>query len=231
MTRTRLLVFAKAPQAGSVKTRLIPALGTEGAAALAKHMLAHTLSQALAAGTGPVELCMSPNPSDPAWGNIKVPDAVAQSAQGDGDLGQRMQRAFMRLTYPQTFSPQSWRGLSSTPERDNALQCDGVLLLGTDCPALDATLMRAAARGLSRHDAVLIPAHDGGYVLIGLKAPCPKLFECMPWSTAGVAMETLGRMAGMGLSVWKGPTLHDIDEPSDLHHLGALPLPPNVQAT
>lgn len=230
MTRIRLLVFAKAPQAGSVKTRLIPALGSDGAAALAKQMLAHTLYQALTAGTGPVELCMSPDPSDPAWRGIDVPDGVAQSAQGEGDLGQRMARAVLRLTSSQTSSPESLQGLPGTHRHGHALLCDAVLLLGTDCPDLNATLIREAAHQLSRHDAVLIPAHDGGYVLIGLKAPCPGLFESMPWSTAKVAAETLSRMAAMGLSVWEGPKLHDIDEPSDLPHLGVLHRPTWAQA-
>jgi len=76
-----------------------------------------------------------------------------------------------------------------------------------------------AERQLARHDAVLLPVADGGYILIGLKAPCPALFTDMPWSTPAVAAETLRRMAELGLRVWQGPTLHDIDEPADLARL------------
>ena len=93
------------------------------------------------------------------------------------------------------------------------------MAIGTDCPALSADHLMEVARQLERHDAVLLPASDGGYVLIGLQAPCPSLFTDMAWSTPVVAQETLRRMASLGLKVWKGPVLHDIDEPADLIHL------------
>ena len=195
---TRIVVFAKAPVAGFAKTRLIPALGAEGAANLARGMLSHTLAQALAAGAKAVELCMSPAPPDPAWQGVVLPSAVNQTAQGDGDLGERMNRA---------------------AERALALRQGPVLLIGTDCPALNAAQIKEAARQLAHHDAVLLPASDGGYVLLGLQAPCPGLFTDMAWSTPAVAQETLSRIARLGLSVWQGPTLHDIDEPSDLTYL------------
>ena len=67
MTTTRIVIFAKAPVAGLAKTRLIPALGAETAARLARRMLLHTLQEASAAAVGPVELCVTPHPSDPAW--------------------------------------------------------------------------------------------------------------------------------------------------------------------
>jgi hypothetical protein len=192
-----LVVFAKAPQPGAAKTRLIPALGAEGAADLARRMLARTLQQALAAGVGPVELCMSPAPGYKAWHGVALPAGVACTAQGEGDLGQRMARAVARVTGQQ----------------------QSVLLFGTDCPALTAAHLREADRQLARHDAVLLPVADGGYILIGLKTPCPELFTDMAWSTPAVAAETLRRMAALGLREWQGPTLHDIDEPADLAHL------------
>ena len=194
----RIVVFAKAPQPGAVKTRLIPALGAQAAAALAWRMLLHALQQALAADVGTVELCMSPGPGAPAWAGVAIPPGVVQSCQGDGDLGQRMARAVDRTT---TTCAQA------------------VLLMGTDCPALSATLIAQAARQLQKHDAVLVPAADGGYVLIGLHAPCPSVFTDMVWSTAAVAGETLRRLAVCGYSVWRGPLVHDIDEPGDLAQL------------
>ena len=196
----RLVIFAKAPQAGQVKTRLMPALGAQGATALAQRMLAHVLQQALQANAGPVELCMSPSPGDPAWENIAIPAAVLRTAQGEGDLGERMARAVRRVT---------------------AEAGQPVLLMGSDCPALTAAVLHEAARQLPTHDALLVPVADGGYVLIGLKSPCPTLFTQMPWSTASVAAETLSRMAALGFKVWRGPLLHDIDEPADLAHLPA----------
>ena len=196
----RLVIFAKAPQAGQVKTRLIPALGAQGASALAQRMLTHVLQQALQANAGPVELCMSPPPGDPAWQNVAIPAAVLRTDQGEGDLGKRMARAVRRVT---------------------AQERQSVLLMGSDCPALTAAVLREAARQLHTHDALLVPVADGGYVLIGLKSPCPTLFDRMPWSTASVAAETLSRMAALGFKVWCGPLLHDIDEPADLAHLPA----------
>ena len=86
----RIVVFAKAPQPGAVKTRLIPALGAVGSAELAHRMLDYALEQALAAGAGEVELCMSPAPGDFAWRSVNLPAAVVCTAQDEGDLGQRM---------------------------------------------------------------------------------------------------------------------------------------------
>ena len=197
---TRLVIFAKAPQAGLAKTRLIPALGADGAATLARRMLSHTIAQALAAGAQAVELCMSPAPHDAAWHGVALPDAVLRTAQGEGDLGQRMRCAMNRAL---------------------AQQQGPVLLMGTDCPALSAAHIAEAARQLQHHDAVLIPVADGGYVLIGLQAPCPALFAPMAWSTPVVAFKTLRRCAALGLRVWQGPLLHDIDAPADLVHLPA----------
>jgi rSAM/selenodomain-associated transferase 1 len=195
---TRIVVFAKAPLPGLAKTRLIPALGAEGAAALARQMLNHTLAQALQAGAQAVELCMSPAPSDPAWLGIALPPSVERNPQGDGDLGARMSRAVDRaLAQPQ----------------------GPVMLIGTDCPALSASTLTEAARQLDDHDAVLLPASDGGYVLIGLRQSSPSLFSDMTWSTSTVAAETLRRMASAGLRVWIGPVSNDIDEPADLVHL------------
>lgn len=195
---TRLVIFAKAPQPGAVKTRLIPSLGADGAAALAHAMLTHTLQQAMAAGMDAVELCMSPGPADPAWHGLTLPATILRTGQGEGDLGERMARAVERVTLQQQ---------------------DSILLIGTDCPALTSKRLRDAARQLVRHDAVMLPVADGGYVLIGLKAPCPGIFMQMRWSTSTVGAETLRRLAGLGLRVWQGPTLHDIDEAADLAHL------------
>ena len=198
-SQARLVVFAKAPQPGSTKTRLIPALGAQGAAALARRMLTHTLDQALAANVGTVELCMSSAPNALAWTDLDLPAGIERSDQGNGDLGQRMARAVDRVT--------------------TTTLCQPVLLMGTDCPALSATHIGQAAHALAQHDAVVIPVADGGYVLIGLHAPCPVVFTGMAWSTPAVAGETLRRMDALNLRVWVGPQLHDIDEPADLVHV------------
>jgi glycosyltransferase A (GT-A) superfamily protein (DUF2064 family) len=90
---------------------------------------------------------------------------------------------------------------------------------GHRLPGLTAGVIAEAARQLARHDAVLVPVADGGYVLLGLRADCPDIFRDMPWSTAVVAAETRRRLAALGLNLWLGPALHDIDEPADRVHL------------
>jgi rSAM/selenodomain-associated transferase 1 len=199
MTPVRIVIFAKAPVPGRVKTRLIPTLGEAGAARLAARMLDLALEQALAATVGPVELCMSPAPGTSAWAGIALPAGIETSDQGAGDLGERMARAARRV-----------------------IDCGAaVLLTGTDCPGLTAERLRAAAARLSDHDAVLHRAADGGYPLLGLRDFDASLFEDMPWSTPAVADLTLARMRALRWRVWEGDTLHDIDEPADLAHLSA----------
>lgn len=197
MKPVHTVVFAKAPQPGLAKTRLIPALGPQGAATLARRMLAHTLQHAVAAGTGPVELCVTPDASDPLWPPLAVPAAVRWSNQGDGDLGQRMARAAQRVL-------------------------DGgaaVLLIGTDCPDLDAITLRQAAAALQQADSCLLPTFDGGYALLGLNRFHHSLFEGIDWSTSRVAAQTLTRLQQLGWRVERQAMLHDIDEASDLQWL------------
>jgi hypothetical protein len=196
----RIIVFAKAPRPGLAKTRLIPALGAAGAAALAARMLAHTLDQALASGVGEVELCAAPAPWDATWDGIELPDGIARTAQGEGDLGERMARAAQRA------------GEEGEP-------CAGVLLIGTDCPALDAACLRQAANALREADAVIAPTADGGYALLGLRRFDASLFADIAWSTPTVAAATLARLDALGWSCTRLPLLHDIDEPADLVHL------------
>jgi len=197
VTRVRIVIFAKAPLPGQVKTRLIPALGAAGAARLAARLLDLALEQGRSAGVGAVELCMSPAPGHAAWAGIALPPGIATSDQGEGDLGERMARAARR----------------------SIGNGEAVLLTGTDCPDLTATRLSAAAAALSDHDAVLYPAADGGYPLLGLKTFDASLFADMPWSTDAVARLTLERMAALGWRVWVGETLRDIDEPGDLDWL------------
>ncbi len=195
--------MAKAPVAGEAKTRLIPALGADGAAALAARLLEHALQTALAAaadgaeGLGPVELCCAPDSQHAGFDGVRRHTALEFAAQGDGDLGARMQRAFARR-------------LASHGR---------ALLIGTDAPALDAAMLRRAAAALRTHEAVFVPALDGGYALIGLAQPVPSLFESMPWSTARVMALTRERLAAAGIRHAELPPVHDIDEPADLVHL------------
>jgi rSAM/selenodomain-associated transferase 1 len=199
MPRIRTIIFAKAPRPGLAKTRLIPALGANGAAWLARRMLEHTLANAMAAALGPVELCMTPAPKAPEWRDISAPPGVEVSDQGTGDLGARLARAAQR----------------------SIAAGDAVLLIGTDCPALTPVCLRAAAAALLRVGAVIHPTADGGYALLGLTRTDPRLFADIAWSTDAVAAVTLARLDQLGWPVCIAPRLHDIDEPGDLIRLPA----------
>jgi rSAM/selenodomain-associated transferase 1 len=197
LNATRIVIFAKAPVAGYAKTRLIPVLGAEKSAHLARRMLLHTAQEALAAGVGPVELCVTPSPSDAAWQGLRSLEGVEWTEQAAGDLGARMADAARRAV---------------------ALG-EPVLLIGTDCPQLDAVQLRWAAQQLHDHDAVLYPTGDGGYALLGLRRFDARLFEQIPWSTSEVADRTVERVRELGWSLAVGEMLHDIDEPADLRWL------------
>jgi uncharacterized protein len=203
----RIVVFAKAPVAGYAKTRLIPALGADAAAALARRLLEHAVGQALEAGLGPVELCAAPDTRHPVLQALAANGQVALSGQGEGDLGERMARAFAR-----GLSLESAGAASSTPQGTRPR----MLLIGTDAPGVDAHYLRTAAAALSHHDAVFGPALDGGYTLVGLRQATPELFVQMPWSTAQVMGETRRRLGQLGLLHAELPALSDIDEPADL---------------
>ncbi|NMG44563.1 DUF2064 domain-containing protein [Aromatoleum toluvorans] len=199
MTATRIVIIAKAPIPGFAKTRLIPALGAEGAARLARQMLHHTVNTALAAELGPVELCVTPGPDDPAWAHMSLPPRLAWSEQGDGDLGMRMARAAQRTLA---------RG-------------ERVVLIGTDCPALGAVELQSASRALDTHDTFMQPTVDGGYALLALRAFHPLIFHGIHWSTDSVAFETLCRAGCLGWRVQSCPPVRDIDEAKDLRWLPA----------
>lgn len=195
--KTRIIVFAKAPQAGRAKTRLIPALGPAGSARLAEQLLQLTMTQTLAAKVGPVELCVTPDMADPAWCEVSLPSGLQLTAQGGGDLGERLARAAQRRI-------------------ENG---ESVILIGTDCPELTAQRLQVAAMALEDHDAVIHPAADGGYALLGLRRFHPHIFQDIAWSTDSVAYATLCRCGELGWSVHVADLLHDIDQPEDLVHL------------
>lgn len=211
-----VIVFAKVPLAGQAKTRLAPALGAGGAAALAERMLVHAVAQAAEAvrrieaaarsehggdmgSACSLEVCVSPDGAEhPAISGLASSHPrLRRSGQGEGDLGQRMARALERALRTHR----------------------GALLMGTDAPALDALRIAQAGAALRDHDAVFVPALDGGYVLVGLARPCPELFAGMAWSTPQVMQHTRERAARAGLRMAELEAVADIDEPADLVHL------------
>lgn len=194
MTRTRIVIFAKAPVPGRAKTRLIPALGEIGAARLAHKMLLDTVAEAVAANLAIPELCVDPHPLDPLWDGLLPTQHLRVTAQGEGDLGARLARAAKR----------------------SILLGENVLLIGTDCPGLDRNRLREAALALDAHDAVIHPVEDGGYALLGIRQFDPSLFADIAWSTPAVAEATICRIAALGWTLQIGDTLRDIDIPADL---------------
>ena len=194
---TAVIVFAKAPVPGLAKTRLAPALGESGAAALAERMLRHALAQSTAADVGPVELCAAPDATHPALQAAAAEHGARLTEQGTGDLGLRMHRALAR----------------SLTRHGRAL------LIGTDAPALDAAVLRQAASALQDHDAVFVPALDGGYALVGQRRADPRWFSDMRWSHDRVMHETRERLRVAGVRWAELPAVADIDEPADLVHL------------
>lgn len=190
---TRVAVFAKAPVAGEVKTRLAPLLGSEGAAQLHARLVMRALATAVEARVGDVELWCAPDERDPFFARCAERFGVRLCRQEGGDLGERMGFAFRR-------SLASGRPL---------------LAIGSDCPALTTRVLRAAAGALATHDAVVAPAEDGGYVLVGLARGVRGIFDGIAWGTATVMDETRRRLDSAGAR-WKlMPTLWDVDRPED----------------
>lgn len=193
---TCLIVFAKFPAEGMAKTRLQPALGIAGSARMARKLLLHSIEQAVATGLA-VELCVSPAPNDPCWQTLDLPRSLLWSAQANGDLGTRM----------------------LTASAQALTKFEKVVLIGTDCPSLSTTVIQSAAQQLDSCDSVMIPASDGGYVLLGFKQTHERLFSDMTWSISNVAAVTRQRLIELDWSLRILETLHDIDEPSDLQYL------------
>ncbi len=197
MKKIRLIIFAKAPITGFAKTRLIPALGERGAAQLAQKLLLRMLSHGETAVIGVVELCVTPELSHPLWKTLPISSTVELTEQGSGDLGMRLARASERAID---------RG-------------ESVLLVGTDCPQLTPDILQFSAESLSSHDAVIIPASDGGYTLLGFNKYSALLFENILWSTDSVFSETRQRFEQLQWRVKIMAHLNDIDEPKDLQWL------------
>jgi uncharacterized protein len=204
---TALAILAKAPVAGLAKTRLAPALGLAGAAALAARLLQHAVAQALAARLGPVTLWVTPDRHHPVFDALATAHPqLLWAQQCAGDVGQRMAQVFEHtLGSPATAATTTATG--------------PLLLMGTDLPGITTAVLQAAAAQLALHPAVLVPALDGGYGLIGLHRLEPSLFDGMVWSTPHVLAHTRLRLAAAGLQHVELPAVADIDEPADLVHL------------
>lgn len=192
----RVAVFAKAPAAGEVKTRLVPVLGETGAAALHAGLVRHALATARRSARA-VELWCAPDEAHPFFARCAEEFGAELHRQQGRDLGARMKSAFER-----------------------ALEAGSrLVLIGSDCPALTAAHIAQASEALLDHDAAFAPAEDGGYVLVGLARPLPFLFEGVDWGTPAVMGQTRARLAGQGVRWKELATLWDVDRPADYERL------------
>lgn len=193
--RCAIAVFARAPRRGRVNTRLAPAIGQRGAAALHRALVRRTVRTAVAAGLGPVTLYGAPDARDSLFAACRREFGVALARQQGTGLGERMFRAL----------------------RAQARDDRPALLVGSDCPGLDTAYLGSALAALQAGcDTVIGPSTDGGYVLIGTRRPRPGLFRSIPWGEATVLRLTRQRLERARVPYRVLPARPDIDSPADL---------------
>lgn len=195
------LIFCKAPIAGQVKTRLIPELTAEKAAELHKRLTRFTIERAQQAQLCPVQLWCAPDTQHDFFQQCAEQYSVTLHHQIGNDLGERMHNAFIAAL-------QDYRH---------------AILTGCDCPSLQTAALQQAIIALRNgRDAVIAPAEDGGYVLIGLNEPHAALFEKIPWSTEKVMELTRTQLILESLDFYELSRQWDVDNPRDLMRLRAL---------
>jgi len=192
--QSRIQVFAREPVPGRVKTRLVPLLGEQGAADLHARLVHATLATACRSGLAPVELWCTPARTAGFFRDCRERYAVTLRQQSPGDLGRRMRHAI----------------------HDALDHGQSTVLIGTDCPELRSADLEEALVALSgSHGAVLGPARDGGYYLVGLSRPVPGLFDGMEWGTGTVFSDTLGYLLDRSISCHRLAWHDDVDTPDD----------------
>lgn len=190
-----IAILAQAPIPGFAKARLIPAIGAHAAAALQERLTERTVATALAAGIGPVTLCCEPDATHDAFLKMVARMKITLRPQPQGDLGARMLAAVAGSAGP-------------------------VLVIGTDCPALTEAHLRSAASALREgNDVVLIPAENGGYVLVGMRKAQPTLFSNIAWIKSTVLAAMRARIVEQRLMLVERPPLWDVDTEIDLARL------------
>ena len=193
----RILLFAKPPLPGRVKTRLIPAVGEDGACSVHTSLLRRVGQQLVQWQLAPLQL----------WAGMEGPfpaffDRWSYQLQCEGNLGERMAHAARKNLVSETQK---------------------VLFLGSDCPVLTREYLESAMAALETSDVVLGPAEDGGYVLLGMRRFIPAVFERIDWGTDQVLEQTRSRLQEAKASWQALDTLWDVDRPEDLTRYRALP--------
>jgi rSAM/selenodomain-associated transferase 1 len=198
--RRVVAIVAKAPRAGDVKTRLCPPLDPAGAARLSRAFLLDKIEQVRGLDGVGHAIVYAPEEARPVFLGL-APD-FALTPQRGRDLGERLVASFAELF---------------------AEGYEAVLLIDSDTPTLPTEYLLEALDLIAKPevDLVIGPSEDGGYYLVGLRAPRPTLFEGIPWSTPAVLAETLERARRLGLGVRRLPLWWDVDTGSDLARLQA----------
>jgi len=191
----KIAIFTRAPVPGAAKTRLIPALGAQGAARLHAALTEHAIEQAVQSNVGAVELWCAADETHPFFAHCMMTHGVALRAQSGGDLGDRMLAAFVAADGP-------------------------LLLMGSDCPSIAPSDLAACADALlGGADAVFLPAEDGGYGLVGAARPIPELFTGIEWGGERVMEQTRAALTRLGIT-WREPrVVWDVDRPDDYRRL------------
>lgn len=198
MERNAILIFAKTPYPGTVKTRLIPAIGEEGATRLYVRLLTRLVNWIDQQTPCAMELWVTPDLDHPLWERMVAEHGVTVCLQQGEDLGVRMGAA-------------AQQALTRYPR---------VALVGVDCPALNPRHIRQTFLWLSHgEDAVLGPAEDGGYVLLGLNQYHRRLFAGHQWGGEEVLASTRKTLSDLGWDWRELPQLWDLDRPGDLQRL------------
>jgi uncharacterized protein len=190
----RVIVFAKAPISGQVKTRLCPPLSWDDAVELHRRMIRHTLNTASIADLGAVELHCAPDTQHGFFSDCRRDFDIRLTAQVAGDLGVKMQTALG----------------------------DGgrAILVGTDCPSITAEYLGEAVSALAINNSIVFgPAQDGGYGLVGLNGATPDIFSGIPWGGPAVMKSTRNILSAMGLAWRELEPIWDVDRPEDLERL------------
>ncbi|MCS6926313.1 MAG: TIGR04282 family arsenosugar biosynthesis glycosyltransferase [Candidatus Binatia bacterium] len=199
MARHAVVIFAKAPVAGEVKTRLCPPLSPADAAELSRCFLVDTVERACSLTGVEVYVAITPPDSEPTFRAL-LPFPVHYIPQRGESLGEREVNVFADLLS---------QGFSS------------VVLIGSDIPTLPLSHLRGAFAQLdqSQCDAVFGPSHDGGYYLVGMRTVHRELFENIVWSTSQVLAQTLVQARRHRLRVSMAPPWYDVDTVEDLQRL------------
>lgn len=200
MTNDVLIIFVKNLIEGHVKTRLADTLGNDAAMDIYKQLLKNAHDIILAFEQDKI-VFYSDFIEDDIWEN----SLFQKEIQEGNDLGERMKNAFKSLSAGQAGS------FTAGYKK--------VVIIGTDCPGINKSILENAFLKLNNSDIVIGPATDGGYYLLGMKKIHSFLFEKIKWSTDAVLQQTIDLCNGNQLSYFLLPELSDVDEEKDLIHL------------